>query len=45
LLTNPDRNEAIARLIGAIEQDRVELLAAIVGGRNAPRAAADPEAG
>jgi hypothetical protein len=32
LLTDPDRNEAIARLIGAIEQDRAELLAAIVGG-------------
>jgi hypothetical protein len=32
LTVDPDRGEAISRLIAAIEQDRAELLAAIVGG-------------
>jgi hypothetical protein len=32
LTVDPDRGEAISRLIAAIEQDRAELLAAIIGG-------------
>jgi hypothetical protein len=32
LTIDPDRDETISRLIEAIEQDRAELLAAIVGG-------------
>ncbi len=32
LTVDPDREETISRLIAAIEQDRAELLAAIVGG-------------
>jgi hypothetical protein len=32
LTLDPDRDETISRLIEAIEQDRAELLAAMVGG-------------
>jgi hypothetical protein len=32
LTVDPDHEETISRLIAAIEQDRAELLAAIVGG-------------
>jgi hypothetical protein len=37
LTHDPDRGEAISRLLAAIEQDRAELLAAIIGGHAAQR--------
>jgi hypothetical protein len=40
LTLDPDRGEAISRLIAAIERDRAELLAAMIGGharRQEPR--------
>ncbi len=37
LTLDPDCNETIGRLIEAIEQDRAELLAAIVGGHATQR--------
>jgi hypothetical protein len=45
LLVDRDRDEVISRLIAAIEQDRAELLAAMVGGhavRREPRRIRNP---